>query len=156
LEKCPPPSRGKKPHLKSHTLREVMAFQRGTPLAMMDAGMRKLLDVMALVGLLSLPACPTVDLGDTPVTPPQCRPNLDMFKMEGGIWDVAINPPDMNKSCVAMEGCHAQASGRSALRFVVKPRSQMTDADWSMNLDVLSTFLDCPTPALSRFITKPE
>jgi hypothetical protein len=123
----------------------------------MRRGMRQLFVPSSLLALLAtLAGCPTVDLGDTPVTPPLCRPSLDTFKMEGGIWDVAVDPPDMTKSCVANAGCHAQATGRSALRLISKPRDQMLDSDWSTNLDVIARFLNCPTPASSEFITKPE
>lgn len=76
--------------------------------------------------------------------------------MEGGIWDTAVNPPDTAKSCIANEGCHAQATGRSALRLISKPRDQMLDSDWSTNLDVIARYLNCATPANSQFITKPE
>jgi hypothetical protein len=114
------------------------------------------LSTLSLVAVGALAGCPTVDLGDTPVTPPLCRPSLDGFKKVGGIWDTAIDPPDASKSCVAREGCHAQATGRSALRLTAKPRDQMTDADWSQNLDVIARFLNCASPASSAFITKPE
>jgi hypothetical protein len=106
--------------------------------------------------LLALAGCPTVDLGDTPVQPPLCRPSLTEFSKPGGIWDVAIDPPDPSKSCVAMEGCHAQATGRSALRLIAKPRPEMTDADFAVDLDVVARFLDCATPSSSAFVTKPE
>jgi hypothetical protein len=115
-----------------------------------------LLTCALLVIVMALGACPTVDLGDTPVTPPLCRPNLDAFKMEGGIWDTAVNPPDATKSCVANEGCHAQATGSSALRLITKPRDQMLDSDWSTNLDVIGRYLNCATPANSEFVAKPQ
>lgn len=112
--------------------------------------MRKAL--LALLAL-SLGGCPTVDLGETPVQPPLCRPSLEAFKMAGGIWETAIDPPDKAKSCVSRAGCHAQATGRSALRLIVPPT---TDNDWSTNLDVVARFLNCSTPSQSLFITKPE
>jgi hypothetical protein len=103
--------------------------------------------------VVALAGCPTVDLGDTPVQPPLCRPNLETFKAPGGIWETAINPADTNMSCVAREGCHAQATGRSALRLIYPPA---TDTDWTTNLDVVARFLNCSTPSDSLFITKPE
>jgi len=102
--------------------------------------------------LLGLAACPTVDLGDTPVTPPLCRPSLEDFKKVGGIWDVAVDPPDQTKSCIANAGCHAQATGRSALRLINPP----TALDWDTNLDEIAQFLDCASPSNSLFIQKPE
>jgi hypothetical protein len=106
--------------------------------------------------LLLATGCPTVDPGDTPVTPPLCRPSLEDFRAPGGIWDVAIDPPDASKSCVAMASCHAQDTGRSGLRLLYKPRDQLTDFEWSLNLDVVSRYLNCATPSNSRFITEPE
>ena len=107
-----------------------------------------------LLVALALTGCPTIDLGDTPVTPPLCRPSLEDLKKPGGVWDIAVNPPDSPaKSCVAQAGCHAQATGRSALRLIPTPT---TDAEWSQNLDEIAQFLDCASPAASLFVTKPE
>jgi len=105
---------------------------------------------------LLLAACPTVDVGDTPVAPPLCRPSLQAFKEPGGIWDVAIAPGDTAKSCISMTGCHGVATGRSSLRLIDKPRDQMSDSEWSLNLDSVARFLNCSTPSDSPFITKPE
>lgn len=110
----------------------------------------------AAVLALLLAACPTVDPGDNPVAPPLCRPDLETFKAEGGIWDTAINPPDETKSCVAMAGCHSQDTGRSGLRMLNKPRATFTDLEWRLNLDVVARYLNCSTPSDSVFITKPE
>ena len=103
--------------------------------------------------LLIMAGCPTIDLGETPVQPPLCRPDLKKFRDPGGIWETAISPSDEAKSCVARGGCHAQATGRSALRLIVPPT---TDSDWSTNLDVVARFLNCSTPSDSPFITKPR
>jgi hypothetical protein len=108
-----------------------------------------------VVVFVFLAGCPTVDLGDTPVQPPLCRPNLQKFREPGGIWDTAVAPASEAASCVSRGGCHAQATGRSALRLIVRPRDQMTDSDWSTNLDVVARFLNCSTPSDSLFITKP-
>jgi hypothetical protein len=110
---------------------------------------------LALLAFL-VTACPTVDPGDTPVTPPLCRPSLEQFKAEGGIWDIAINPPDEAKSCVSRTGCHAQDTGRSGLRLLVKPRDQFTDFEWELNLETVARYLNCATPKDSFFITEPE
>jgi hypothetical protein len=103
-----------------------------------------------------LAGCPTVDVGDTPVAPPLCRPSLEAFRAPGGIWDVAIDPPDPARSCIVAEGCHSQATGRSGLRLIAKSRDLFTDVEWSLNLDVVSRYLNCSTPSDSTFITKPE
>jgi hypothetical protein len=96
-------------------------------------------------------------VGDTPVAPPDCKPNFDDFQKPGGIWDTAIDVPDMSKNCVANGGCHEESTGRSALRFIYKtPRTAMTLSDFQANYDVLTRFLNCSNPAASPFITKPE
>jgi hypothetical protein len=108
-----------------------------------------------LLLLTLLAGCPTIDVGDTPVEPPKCRPSTDTFQKAGGIWDVAIDPADQTKSCIAQNGCHSQATGRSALRLVTKPRAMLTAADWQTNYDVVTNFLNCSTPKESPFVTKP-
>ncbi len=114
---------------------------------------RSLLLLIGLAVLGALSACPTVDVGETPVAPPPCRPSFQTFMEPGGIWDVAINPPDQAKSCVAMNGCHTSDTGRSALRLIPMPTS---DADWQLNYEVVTRFLNCSQPEASPFITKPE
>lgn len=109
-----------------------------------------------LVLLLVLAGCPTVDVGDSPVTPGACRPDPGRFREPGGIWDVAIAPADSSKSCLGEAGCHAQATGRSALRLIAKARDQLTDGEWRQNYDVVTRFLNCSTPDASPFITKPR
>ena len=106
--------------------------------------------------LLALAGCPTVDVGDTPVAPPLCRPSLQTFREPGGIWDTAIAPADTSRSCVSMDGCHSQATGRSGLRLIVRAREAFTEAEWALNLDVVARYLNCSTPSSSAFITKPE
>jgi|SRR5215831_16013281 len=124
---------------------------------MMAVRMRLPYLLLLAAGLVAgVAGCPTVDLGPTPVSAPLCRPSLDEFKRDGGIWDVAINPTDTTKSCVAMNGCHSSTTGHSALSLIYKPRAQMTDTDWSTNLDQIAAFLNCATPMSSQFITKPE
>ena len=118
--------------------------------------MRRVVAANWLLVLCSLGGCPTVDTGETPVEPPPCKPNFQQFKEPGGIWDVAINPPDMTKSCVANDGCHSQATGRSALRLINKPSAEMTDSDWLLNYQVISRYLNCSEPSASQLITKPS
>jgi hypothetical protein len=108
---------------------------------------------LLLLGFLA--GCPTIDVGDTPVEPPQCKPDSQKFQDPGGIWDVAIDPADQTKSCISQNGCHSQATGRSALRLVAKPRAQLSAAEWQTNYEVVTNFLNCSTPKESPFITKP-
>jgi hypothetical protein len=113
--------------------------------------------LVALALLAALAGCPTIDLGDPPVAPGSCRPDPGRFREEGtGIWDVALAPADPARSCIAGSGCHAQATGRSALRLIDKPRDEMTDADWAQNYEVVTRFLNCSTPEASSLITKPS
>ena len=110
-----------------------------------------------LATLLCLAAgCPVIDVGETPVTPPICRPSPTQFREPGGIWDTAIAVADIEKSCIGKTGCHTQATGRSALRLIDKPRDQLTDSEWMRNYEVVARFLNCSTPNASPFITKPE
>ncbi|HKA88453.1 MAG TPA: hypothetical protein VKE22_12350 [Haliangiales bacterium] len=109
--------------------------------------------LLLLIGLVGLSACPTVDVGETPVAPPPCRPSFQKFMEPGGVWDLAINPPDQTKSCVAMNGCHTSDTGRSSLRLIPNP---MSDSDWQLNYEVVTRFLNCSQPEASPLITKPE
>jgi hypothetical protein len=108
--------------------------------------------VRVILGLVLVAGtgCPTVDLGETPVTPQPCRPDPGRFKNE--VWPMAIAPADMTKSCVGQAGCHARETGRSALRLIAMPQS---DADYDSNYDIVTRFLNCSTPQSSQFITKP-
>jgi hypothetical protein len=111
---------------------------------------------LLLVAVMLLSGCPIVDTGETPVAPPICRPDPNRFREPGGIWDTAIAVADMEKSCIVKDGCHSQATGRSALRLIDKPRDMLTDSDWTQNYEVVARFLNCSTPSASPFVTKPE
>ncbi len=101
--------------------------------------------VMAAV-LLS--GCPTVDLGETPVSPGACRPDPVYF--EENIWPALIDTGDMQTSCVGEGGCHQLENGRSAFRV-----STTAPIDFSANYNVVTRFLNCGTPSASSFLTKP-
>jgi len=107
--------------------------------------------VLLLPLTLCLAACPTVDLGDTPVTPPLCLPDPQTFT--DTIWPMAIDPPDKSKSCVSTSGCHAQDNGQSALRLIPNPSSMI---DFETNLNVVARYLNCATPSNSQFVEKPQ
>jgi hypothetical protein len=91
-----------------------------------------------------------VDQGEVPVPPEACRPDPAVF--QSTVWPNAIANTDVSKSCVAAAGCHARETGRSALRLIAMPMSQ---ADYQMNYDAVTRFLNCNTPQASPFITKP-
>lgn len=98
--------------------------------------------------LLPLAACPTVDLGDTPVSPGACRPDPVYF--EEVIWPEFIDTGVMETSCVADGGCHQLENGRSAFRVSIGDR-----VDLSSNYNVVTRFLNCGTPSASPLLTKP-
>ncbi|HUS63730.1 MAG TPA: hypothetical protein VMZ28_04265 [Kofleriaceae bacterium] len=93
--------------------------------------------------------CPTVDLGETPVSPGSCRPDPGYYR--DVMWPEFFDPPDSSRSCVAEPGCHRQEDGRSAMRLV-EPDS---DSDHMRNYDVVTRFLDCGAPESSTALTKP-
>ena len=91
--------------------------------------------------------CPTVDLGETPVSPGSCRPDPAYFR--DTLWPEFIDPPDTAQSCVGESGCHRVEDGRSALRFATDP------IDDNRNYDVMTRFLNCGAPEASTALTKP-
>ncbi|MBL4632505.1 MAG: hypothetical protein JKY56_01460 [Kofleriaceae bacterium] len=105
---------------------------------------------MVSVLLISLPllsACPTLDLGETPVSPGACRPDPAYF--EENIWPIFIDTGAAD-SCVVEGGCHQLENGRSAFRVsVAQP------IDFSANYNVTTRFLNCGTPSASPLLTKP-
>lgn len=99
------------------------------------------------LGLSLLGGCPTVDLGDQPPDPGQCRPDMQYYTQH--IWPEYLAPADPAKSCVAATGCHQAASGRSALRLQTDP------VDDLQNYQVVTRFLNCATPEASFLLSKP-
>ena len=108
--------------------------------------------VWLCLGVLALGAtgCPTVDQGDPPVAPEPCRPDFAAFR--DMIWPVALAPADTTKSCVSEAGCHSRDTGRSALRLIEAPAS---DLEHMANYEVVTRFLNCSSPDSSPLITKP-
>jgi hypothetical protein len=97
--------------------------------------------------------CPTVDLGDVPADPGQCRPDPAYF--ETVIWPQYLVPADPELSCAGEAGCHRIEDGRSALRLVLPPPGQPDLVDYSSNYDTVTRFLNCGTPDASSLFTKP-
>ncbi len=106
--------------------------------------------VAALAAAL-LAGCPTVDLGDTPPDPGQCRPDFAYFQTV--VWDQYIAPADAELSCVDAVGCHRDGDGRSGFR-VALPAGD-APVDYRGNYDRVVFFLNCNDPASSRLLTKP-
>ena len=93
---------------------------------------------------MMLGGCPTVDLGDQPPDPEQCRPDMQYF--HDHIWPEYLAPADAAKSCVAKSGCHADSTAF---------RLQVTPPDDTANYQATAHFLNCSTPESSLLLTKP-
>lgn len=106
---------------------------------------------LALVALLA--GCPTVDLGDVPPDPGQCRPDRAYFR--DVIWPELLAPADPMRSCVDAAGCHRRDDGRSALRLTVPADGQLDQVDYDRNYDAVVPFLNCGAPESSSLLTKP-
>jgi hypothetical protein len=102
---------------------------------------------LATCGLIET-GCPTVDLGETPVSPGACRPDQAYFG--DTMWPQFFAPGDEARSCVAMSGCHRIEDGRSALRL-----ESEEPIDQGHNYDVVTRFLNCGSPESSSVLTKP-
>jgi hypothetical protein len=102
---------------------------------------------VALACVLAGTGCPTVDLGETPVSPGSCRPDPAYYR--DVMWPEYFSPPDDAMSCVAAAGCHRSGDGRSALRFQTDPLDQ------NRNYDVVTRFLNCGAPESSAALSKP-
>jgi hypothetical protein len=96
----------------------------------------------------ALAACPTVDLGEAPISPGACRPDPVYFRET--VWPELVATADVERSCVGAANCHRQSDGRSALRF-----STDEPIDFNANYEVATRFLDCGAPETSAFLTKP-
>jgi hypothetical protein len=104
----------------------------------------------ALAALLAtLAGCPTVDLGDDPPDPGQCRPDPAYF--EQVLWSEYLTHPEL--SCASQAGCHRRDDGRSALRLDLPEDGQ--PVDFAGNYAVVTRFLNCGTPDSSPLYTKP-
>lgn len=114
----------------------------------MSPRLPRLLWATLAVPIVLLTGCPTVDLGELPVSPGACRPDPVYF--EANIWPLFIDTGDPMTSCVGEGGCHQLENGRSAFRVsVTQP------IDYSANYNVVTRFLNCGTPSASPILTKP-
>jgi hypothetical protein len=107
---------------------------------------------LALISLLAVTACPTVDLGEMPPAAGLCRPPIAYY--QDVVWPEFLAPSgDTERSCVAAAGCHQRDNGRSALRLL--SAEPLSAADHQQNYDVVTRFLNCGTPEASTLLTKP-
>jgi hypothetical protein len=100
--------------------------------------------------LVTSVGCPTVDLGENPPDPPDCRPDPVYFR--DTLWPQYLAPAAPNLSCINDAGCHRIEDGRSALRLEPNPMSQ---GDHDNNYATVTRFLNCGFPEASPLLTKP-
>ncbi|MFT3700304.1 MAG: hypothetical protein QM831_44580 [Kofleriaceae bacterium] len=95
---------------------------------------------------MALPACPVVDLGDTPSDIGACNPagGLDYFtsQIEPNYFKIA----DPTNGCARSTACHDQAHGLALSRVV---------GDDELNYRVTQGYLNCGMPDASELLTKP-
>jgi hypothetical protein len=113
----------------------------------LSAAVKRLLVALATCALAGT-GCPTVDLGETPVSPGACRPDPGYFR--DVMWTEFFAPAAEARSCVDASACHRVEDGRSALRL-----ETAEPVDQDHNYDVVTRFLDCGSPEASSALTKP-
>lgn len=102
---------------------------------------------IAVVIALTSTGCPTVDLGDEPPDPGQCRPDPGYY--ETVIWPEFLAPADPQLSCVGEAQCHRADNGTSGFRLETDP------VDHNDNYNSVIRRLNCGTPEASRLLTRP-
>lgn len=109
---------------------------------------RSMLRLFGACLLFALSGCPTVDLGDTPTDINLCNPagGLDYFVAE--IYPNFVRPTDGANGCTQAGGCHNEAGG-NALNYRTNPQDDV------FNYRQTQIFLNCGTPEMSQFLTKP-
>lgn len=109
--------------------------------------------IAIIAAVLALPSigCPTVDLGDVPPDPGQCRP--DPVYYEQVIWPEFLAPDAPDRTCVGEAGCHRAEDGRSAFRVTIPANGELVDH--ASNYGVVTRFLNCGTPSASSLLSKP-
>lgn len=113
--------------------------------------MKRIAFIAAALALTTL-GCPTVDLGDVPPDPGQCRP--DPVYYEQVIWPEFLAPTDApDRTCVGEAGCHRADNGRSAFRLTMPLDGELVDH--AGNYAVVTRFLNCGTPEASSLLSKP-
>lgn len=95
--------------------------------------------------MLALAGCPTVDLGDTPTEVGLCNPAGGVQYFEEQIWPNFVVRSNPTNACSRM-GCHV--AGGNGLDFPAA-------VDYPVAYRRAQLYLNCGTPAASRFLTKP-
>jgi len=99
--------------------------------------------VLALV--LAAAGCPTVDLGDTPEDVGLCNPRGGLPYFQDVIWPRFV----VAGGCTAAGACHNFGAG-NLLGFKTQPQ-----IDYPANYRASLVHLECDTPSMSKFLTKP-
>ena len=99
-----------------------------------------------LVLTLAAAGCPTVELGDTPEDVGLCNPSGGLPYFQDVIWPMYVRPAAAN-GCTKT-GCHGLGDG-NLLAYRVNP------VDFPANYRATLVHLECGTPAMSAFLTKP-
>jgi hypothetical protein len=103
---------------------------------------------LALALVLPLAGCPTVDLGDTPEDIGLCNPRGGITYFQDVIWPMYVRPSNTTNGCTKANGCHVLGDG-NLLGYKVNP------PDFPANYRATLVHLECGTPSMSKFLTKP-
>jgi hypothetical protein len=103
---------------------------------------------LALTLALAATGCPTVDLGDTPEDVGLCNPRGGLPYFQDVIWPMFVRPTNMANGCARAGGCHVLGDG-NLLGYKVNP------VDFPANYRATLVHLECGTPMMSKFLTKP-
>ena len=96
---------------------------------------------------LGAAGCPTVELGDTPEDIGLCNPRGGLTYFQDVIWPRYVRD-GMANACTSAGGCHVLGAG-NLLGYKVQP------VDFPANYRATLVHLDCGTPMMSKFLTKP-
>ena len=97
---------------------------------------------------LAATGCPTVDLGDTPEDIGLCNPRGGLPYFQDVIWPMYVRPSNAANGCTKTGGCHIFGDG-NLLGYKVSP------VDFPANYRATLVHLECGTPMMSKFLTKP-
>lgn len=96
---------------------------------------------------LAATGCPTVDLGDTPEDIGLCNPRGGIDYFQDVIWPMYVRDGQA-MACTAAGACHVLGAG-NLLGYKTNP------PDFPANYRSTLIHLDCGTPMMSKFLTKP-
>jgi hypothetical protein len=118
-----------------------------SPGPQLDGSSRPALRASWLVLVLVIAGCPTVDLGDTPEDIGVCNPRGGLPYFQDVIWPRYVRD-GMPNACTTSGGCHVFGAG-NLLGYKNNP------VDFPANYRATLVHLECGTPMMSKFLTKP-